>query len=360
MGADAVGMGCRVFHIIPPHPGAFRLIFDTFQPRGRQTAVQRAAMIFSQQDRQIDARVFHKIHIGRGIEIVAVDGEYVEIFPADHHIGIVRFRPAESEVQMILIFLPAGFRWNTDIFPNQKAGVFPDIAERSRIFLGTFPDRIPKCVETIERTAPGAVQGVYVSVFLTQKPDQSAAAAGVRRIAKHFIRDFQVFHKVKFRFVAQKIADQPRIVSPFFQSSGIDPGIFRILFRENVRKVPEDQCLCGRKAAEFPDIRNLCAPVVDAESREITLGIDSIGHQDMMGYFLPLFLPGGTVDFFQIRRTEIKHPEMLRFHIGGTPHGIFPEVFPVYGISFFGKPVAVFFKSVDPTLLAGAGAAGTQ
>lgn len=55
-----------------------------------------------------------------------------------------------------------------------------------------------------------------------------------------------------------------------------------------------------------------------------------------------------------------EHPEMLRFHVSGTPHGIFPEIFSIYGIFFFGKPVAVFFESVDSSLLAGAGAAGAQ
>ena len=107
----------------------------------------------------------------------------------------------------------------------------PDIPRN--IFLSDFAVR-----QNCQKNCPRNCLRFQSAGISPVKANQSAAAAGIRRIAKHFIRDLQVLHKVKFRLVAKKIADQPWIVFPVFQPFGIDPGIFRILFRENIRKRP--------------------------------------------------------------------------------------------------------------------------
>ena len=200
-----------------PHDASFVLVRDALEARGGKAAVQCAAVIFPDENRQIDARILCEVHIPRGIEIIAVDGEDVEVFPPLHHERIVRLRPAKTEVQVIGVHRTACFRGDADVFPDEEGGIRPNVLCGTGITGGAGIDRLLQRRKISKCRAPNLVERFHRAIFFAQELNQPFAAAGGSRVVQHLIGNGQILHKIEFRFIAQEIPDEPRIVLPRFE-----------------------------------------------------------------------------------------------------------------------------------------------
>ena len=151
----------HLFHKIPPHHAALLLICHALQAGGRQPPIQSAAMILTQKDGKIHARIFHKIHVPCGVEVIAVDGKHIKILPSLHHIRVIGLGPAKPQIQMVGIHFPAGHGRDTNILRNQPPGKFPDILPRTRITGGTVRNRPLQRGKAAKIRFPGLIERLY-------------------------------------------------------------------------------------------------------------------------------------------------------------------------------------------------------
>ena len=180
------------------------------------------------------------------------------------------FDQRRPRFRVIGVHRTACFRGDADVFPDEEGGIRPNVLCGTGITGGAGIDRLAPAPEKISKCrAPNLVERFHRAIFFAQELNQPFAAAGGRRVVQHLIGNGQILHKIEFRFIAQEIPDEPRIVLPRFELLRVCLRTRRILFGKHIRKITEHERIRHREIRQLAHISHAAFSVIYMKLRKI-------------------------------------------------------------------------------------------